>query len=58
MSTMLNGFNIEDAKILHIGGRPLNAPEGELTSEVPVIDVIDLFFQWFYYIVNELIFVL
>lgn len=28
MSKMLNGFNVEDAKILHIGGRPLNAPEG------------------------------
>lgn len=39
MSTMLNGFNIEDAKILHIGGRPLNAPEGEWTCEVSVIDV-------------------
>lgn len=25
----LNGYNIEDAKILHLGGQPLNAPEGE-----------------------------
>lgn len=39
MSMMLNGFNIDDAKILHIGGRPLNAPEGERTYEVLVIDV-------------------
>ncbi|XP_029686360.1 cell division cycle protein 20 homolog [Takifugu rubripes] len=27
-SISLNGYNIEDAKILHLGGRPLNAPEG------------------------------
>nr|XP_043890884.1 cell division cycle protein 20 homolog [Solea senegalensis] len=27
-SVSLNGFNIEDAKILHLGGKPLNAPEG------------------------------
>ncbi|XP_068427178.1 cell division cycle protein 20 homolog isoform X1 [Clinocottus analis] len=27
-SMCLNGFNLEDAKILHIGGKPLNAPEG------------------------------
>ncbi|TWW73293.1 Cell division cycle protein 20 -like protein p55CDC [Takifugu flavidus] len=26
-SISLNGYNIEDAKILHLGGRPLNAPE-------------------------------
>lgn len=39
MSTMLNGFNIDDAKILHIGGRPLNAPEGKLTCEDSVVDV-------------------
>lgn len=25
----LNGYNIEDAKILHLGGKPLNAPEGK-----------------------------
>ncbi|KAM6989601.1 cell division cycle protein 20 homolog [Tautogolabrus adspersus] len=27
-STSLNGYNIEEAKILHLGGKPLNAPEG------------------------------
>ncbi|KAK2822407.1 hypothetical protein Q5P01_022472 [Channa striata] len=27
-SLSLNGYNIEDAKILHFGGKPLNAPEG------------------------------
>ncbi|XP_060909548.1 cell division cycle protein 20 homolog [Labrus mixtus] len=27
-SKSLNGFNMEDAKILHLGGKPLNAPEG------------------------------
>uniref|UniRef100_A0A3Q4BTS1 CDC20/Fizzy WD40 domain-containing protein n=1 Tax=Mola mola TaxID=94237 RepID=A0A3Q4BTS1_MOLML len=27
-SICLNGYNIEDAKILHLGGKPLNAPEG------------------------------
>lgn len=27
-SISLNGYNIEDAKILHFGGKPLNAPEG------------------------------
>uniref|UniRef100_A0A8C3G413 Cell division cycle 20 homolog n=1 Tax=Cyclopterus lumpus TaxID=8103 RepID=A0A8C3G413_CYCLU len=27
-SIALNGYNIEDAKILHLGGKPLNAPEG------------------------------
>ncbi|KAF3699353.1 Cell division cycle protein 20 -like protein p55CDC [Channa argus] len=27
-SVALNGFNIEDAKILHLGGKPLNAPQG------------------------------
>jgi len=27
-SMSLNGYNIEDAKILHLGGKPLNAPEG------------------------------
>ncbi|TNN40607.1 Cell division cycle protein 20 [Liparis tanakae] len=26
-SIALNGYNIEDAKILHLGGKPLNAPE-------------------------------
>ncbi|KAG8014162.1 Cell division cycle protein 20-like protein [Nibea albiflora] len=26
-SMSLNGYNIEDAKILHLGGKPLNAPE-------------------------------
>lgn len=29
MSMSLNGYNIEDAKILHLGGKPLNAPEGK-----------------------------
>uniref|UniRef100_A0A8C5EKH3 CDC20/Fizzy WD40 domain-containing protein n=1 Tax=Gouania willdenowi TaxID=441366 RepID=A0A8C5EKH3_GOUWI len=28
LSVQLNGYNIEDAKILHLGGKPLNAPEG------------------------------
>ncbi|KAF7653013.1 hypothetical protein LDENG_00088200 [Lucifuga dentata] len=28
LSISLNGYNIEDAKILHLGGKPLNAPEG------------------------------
>lgn len=28
----LNGYNIEDAKILHLGGKPLNAPEGKVFS--------------------------
>lgn len=28
MSVTLNGYDIEDAKILHLGGKPLNAPEG------------------------------
>ncbi|KAI9544735.1 ubiquitin-protein transferase activating protein [Dissostichus eleginoides] len=28
MSMSLNGYNIEEAKILHLGGKPLNAPEG------------------------------
>ncbi|XP_073347533.1 cell division cycle protein 20 homolog [Pagrus major] len=28
LSMSLNGYNIEDAKILHLGGKPLNAPEG------------------------------
>ncbi|XP_062285057.1 cell division cycle protein 20 homolog [Scomber scombrus] len=27
-SMTLNGYNIEEAKILHLGGKPLNAPEG------------------------------
>uniref|UniRef100_H3DCT1 Cell division cycle 20 homolog n=1 Tax=Tetraodon nigroviridis TaxID=99883 RepID=H3DCT1_TETNG len=27
-SVSLNGYNIDDAKILHLRGRPLNAPEG------------------------------
>ncbi|XP_037538155.1 cell division cycle protein 20 homolog [Nematolebias whitei] len=27
-SISLNGYNINDAKILHLGGQPLNAPEG------------------------------
>ncbi|KAF1383859.1 hypothetical protein PFLUV_G00136220 [Perca fluviatilis] len=27
-SMSLNGYNIDDAKILHLGGKPLNAPEG------------------------------
>lgn len=27
-SVALNGYNIDDAKILHLRGRPLNAPEG------------------------------
>ncbi|XP_068604454.1 cell division cycle protein 20 homolog [Brachionichthys hirsutus] len=27
-SVLLNGYNIDDAKILHIGGKSLNAPEG------------------------------
>ncbi|XP_072219837.1 cell division cycle protein 20 homolog isoform X2 [Leuresthes tenuis] len=27
-SVSLNGYNIEEAKILHLGGKPLNAPEG------------------------------
>uniref|UniRef100_A0A3Q2WAY1 Cell division cycle 20 homolog n=2 Tax=Haplochromis burtoni TaxID=8153 RepID=A0A3Q2WAY1_HAPBU len=27
-SVSLNGYNVEDAKILHLGGKPLNAPEG------------------------------
>ncbi|XP_041658449.1 cell division cycle protein 20 homolog [Cheilinus undulatus] len=27
-SLSLNGYNIEEAKILHLGGKPLNAPEG------------------------------
>uniref|UniRef100_UPI003AAAD3DC cell division cycle protein 20 homolog n=1 Tax=Centroberyx gerrardi TaxID=166262 RepID=UPI003AAAD3DC len=27
-SVTLNGYNIEEAKILHLGGKPLNAPEG------------------------------
>ncbi|KAM9322331.1 cell division cycle protein 20 homolog isoform 2-T2 [Pholidichthys leucotaenia] len=27
-SVSLNGYDIEDAKILHLGGKPLNAPEG------------------------------
>ena len=29
MSMSLNGYNIEEAKILHLGGKPLNAPEGK-----------------------------
>lgn len=28
MSVSLNGYNIEDVKILHLGGQPLYAPEG------------------------------
>ncbi|CAL9688690.1 unnamed protein product [Knipowitschia caucasica] len=28
MSVNLNGYDLEDAKILHLGGKPLNAPEG------------------------------
>ncbi|KAK7945634.1 hypothetical protein WMY93_001362 [Mugilogobius chulae] len=28
MSVTLNGYDLEDAKILHLGGKPLNAPEG------------------------------
>lgn len=28
LSMTLNGYDIEDAKILHLGGKPLNAPEG------------------------------
>uniref|UniRef100_A0AAR2KUR7 CDC20/Fizzy WD40 domain-containing protein n=1 Tax=Pygocentrus nattereri TaxID=42514 RepID=A0AAR2KUR7_PYGNA len=27
-SVTLNGYDVEDAKILHLGGKPLNAPEG------------------------------
>lgn len=27
-SVSLNGYDIEEAKILHLGGKPLNAPEG------------------------------
>lgn len=25
----LNGYDLEEAKILHLGGKPLNAPEGQ-----------------------------
>ncbi|XP_072312215.1 cell division cycle protein 20 homolog [Eucyclogobius newberryi] len=28
MSVILNGYDIEDAKVLQFGGKPLNAPEG------------------------------
>ncbi|XP_076001126.1 cell division cycle protein 20 homolog [Genypterus blacodes] len=28
LSISLNGYDIDDAKILHLGGKPLNAPEG------------------------------
>lgn len=40
-SVALNGYDIEEAKILHLGGKPLNAPEGYqhnlkvLYSQVP-----------------------
>lgn len=40
-SVTLNGYDIEEAKILHLGGKPLNAPEGYqnnlkvLYSQVP-----------------------
>ncbi|KAL7841984.1 hypothetical protein SRHO_G00236730 [Serrasalmus rhombeus] len=40
-SVTLNGYDVEDAKILHLGGKPLNAPEGYqnnlkvLYSQVP-----------------------
>ncbi|XP_064194191.1 cell division cycle protein 20 homolog [Anguilla rostrata] len=40
-SVSLNGYDIEEAKILHLGGKPLNAPEGYqnnlkvLYSQVP-----------------------
>ncbi|KAI4898160.1 hypothetical protein NFI96_024924 [Prochilodus magdalenae] len=40
-SVTLNGYDLEDAKILHLGGKPLNAPEGYqnnlkvLYSQVP-----------------------
>lgn len=28
LSVALNGFDLEEAKILHLGGKPINAPEG------------------------------
>lgn len=28
-SVSLNGYDLEEAKILHLGGKPLNAPEGQ-----------------------------
>lgn len=28
-SVTLNGYDLEEAKILHLGGKPLNAPEGQ-----------------------------
>lgn len=28
-SVTLNGCDIDEAKILHLGGKPLNAPEGQ-----------------------------
>lgn len=31
-SVSLNGYNIDDAKILHLRGKPLNAPEGKEVS--------------------------
>lgn len=29
-SVNLNGYDVEEAKILHLGGKPLNAPEGSV----------------------------
>lgn len=32
----LNGYDLEEAKILHLGGKPLNAPEGQCVLMVCV----------------------
>ncbi|XP_055049756.2 cell division cycle protein 20 homolog [Misgurnus anguillicaudatus] len=34
-SVTLNGYDIEEAKILHFGGNPLNAPEGYQNNTTP-----------------------
>jgi hypothetical protein len=39
-SVSLNGYAVEEAKILHLGGKPLNAPEGNGIEEMFLLDYI------------------
>lgn len=46
-SVTLNGYDIEEAKILHLGGKPLNAPEGMVVplniNAIPFINLYCVF---------------
>lgn len=48
MSMSLNGYNIEDAKILHLGGKPLNAAEGKYICHHMVDDTNPRFLNLFW----------